>query len=222
MNEESKNEPKSIPYSGRIVGAVVEALDIKDEALTERTAKRYYSGRNVSEYSLNRIYIALGKQLVRLNIIPTPQMFEKHDVSMANITAASLARLAKKWDGLCARIQSRSGSIQDYSQAIEAFCRLIVIDLALRIVAWLRLAKKPPPESTTPQWAEENGAGKLLRTFLAQADITREQFGARVGVSDISVDNWFDGKIRPAPKNIEVMAETFSIMILGFKLRSTS
>jgi len=49
MNEESKNESKSIPYSGRIVGAVVEALDIKDEALTERTAKRYYSGRNIPE-----------------------------------------------------------------------------------------------------------------------------------------------------------------------------
>ena len=36
MNEESKN---AIPYSGQIIGAIVEALEIKDEVLTNRTAK---------------------------------------------------------------------------------------------------------------------------------------------------------------------------------------
>jgi len=36
MNEESKNESNTIPYSGRIIGAVVEALDITDEALTDK------------------------------------------------------------------------------------------------------------------------------------------------------------------------------------------
>jgi len=121
MKEELKNESKPIPYSGRIIGAIVDALDITDEGLIDKTAKRYYSGKNISEYSLNRIHSTLGEQLVKLNIIPIPQMFEKHDLSMPNITTASLIRLAKKWDGLVARIQSRSGKLQDYNQAAEVF-----------------------------------------------------------------------------------------------------
>ncbi len=215
MNKDSKNESKNIPYSGQIIGAVVEALDIKDEVLTNRTAKRYYSGKTVGEYSLRQIYDTLGKRLVELNIVPTPQMFEKHGVSMSNITAASIARLAKKWDSLCATIQSRSGRIQDYGQAIEGFCRLIVIDMALRIAAWLRLAKVTPPEPNTPQWAEENGPGKMLRMLLFQAGITRDQFSARVEVSPSSIDNWFDGRIRPIPNKIEIMADVFSKLIPG-------
>ncbi|MFC2018721.1 tetratricopeptide repeat protein [Chloroflexota bacterium] len=214
MNEESKDEIKTILYSGQIIGAIVEALDIKDDALTDKTAKRYYSGKNVSKYSLNRIYIALGKELVKLNIVPIPQMFEKHGISMPNITTASLARLSKKWDSLCATIQSRSGNIQDYAQAVEGFCRLIIIDFALRIVAWLRLSNQSPPELKTPQWAEANGAGMMLRMLLSETGITRDQFSARVEVSHISIDNWFDGRIRPIPKNIEVISETFSKLLL--------
>lgn len=215
MNEDTKSETIAIPYSGQIIGAIVEALDIKDEVLTDRTAKRYFSGTTVSEYSLRQIYITLGKRLVHLGIVPIPPLFEQYDVSMPNITTASMARLAKKWDSLCATIQSRSGRIQDYSHTIEGFCRLIVIDLALRIVSWLRIAKLAAPEPNTPQWAEENGAGKMLRALLSEAGITREQFAARVGVTRISVDNWFDGKVRPIPTNIGFMAETFAKLIPG-------
>lgn len=213
MSEDTKSETRTIPYSGQIIGAIVEALDIKDEVLTNRTAKRYYSGKTVSEYSLRQIYITLGKRLVDLGIVPIPPLFEQYDVSMPNITTASMARLAKKWDSLCATIKSRSGRIQDYSQVTEGFCRSIVIDLALRIVSWLRLAKLPPPELKTPQWAEENGAGKMLRALLSETGITREQFAARVGVTRISVDNWFDSKLRPIPTHIGFMAVTFAKLI---------
>ena len=108
MIGDSTSESKTIPYSGQIIGSIIEALDIKDEVLTDKTATRYYSGITVSEYSLRQIYITLGKRFVDLGIVPIPPLFEQHDVSMANITAASMARLAKKWDGLCATIQSRS------------------------------------------------------------------------------------------------------------------
>ena len=90
---------------------------------------------------------------------------------------------------------------------------MIVIDLALRVVSWLRIAQLPPPQPKTPQWAEENGAGKMLRVLLAEAAITREQFGARVGVTRISIDNWFDGKVRPIPSHIRFMAEAFVKLI---------
>jgi len=215
MNGKTDKETKVIPYSGRIVGTIVEALDIKDEVLTSRTARRYYSGKTVSTYSLKQIYTVLGENLVELGITPAPAMFEKHGVSMPVIVTASISRLARKWDQLCARIQSRSARIGDYSQAAKGFCRLIVIDLALRIVSWLRLDKSECPEPTTPIWAEENGAGKMLREFLSETGITREQLAARVGVTRVSIDNWFDGKIRPVPENIEFMVEEFANLIPG-------
>jgi len=121
MNENTKSETRTIPYSGQIIGAVVEALDIKDEVLTNRTAKRYYSGITVSEYSLRQIYITLGKRLVDLGIVPTPSLFEQYDVSMPNITTASMARVAKKWDSLCATIQSRSGRIKIMDRQSRVF-----------------------------------------------------------------------------------------------------
>lgn len=213
MNEDSKSESKTLPYSGQVIGAIVEALDIKDELLTDKTAKRYYAGITVSEYSLRQIYVTLGKRLVDLNLVPIPPLFEQYDVSMANITTASIARLAKKWDRLCATIQSRSGNIKDYKQAIEGFCRLVVIDLALRVVAWQRLGKQSPSEPTIPQWAEENGTGKMLRALLSQADVSRDQFSAWAEVSHVSIDNWFDGKIRPTPGHLEIMAYAFSKLI---------
>lgn len=215
MNEDYISESENIPYSGQIIGAIVEALDIRDEVLTDRTARRYYSGTTISEYSLRQIYITLGKRFVDLGIVLAPPMFEKYDVSMPNITTASMARLARKWDNLCATIQSHSGKIQDYSQVIEGFCRLFVIDLALRIVAWLRLAKITSTELGNPQWAEENGGGKMLRELLSEAGITRDQFIAWVGVSHISIDNWFDGKMRPIPNHIRDMADAFAKLIPG-------
>ncbi len=210
-----RNKTVGLPYSCQIIGAVVEALGIEDEILTNKTAKRYYSGRAVDKYNLERIYVTLGRKLEELNIFPPPQMFKKHDVSMANITAVSLVRLGKKWDNLRATIQSRSAEITDYSQAIKGFCRLFVVDLALRIVAWHRLANYSPPKPGTPLWAEENGTGKTLRALLSQSGRTRDEFTAWTEVSHTSIDNWFDGKMRPTMNHINDLVSAFSKLIPG-------
>jgi transcriptional regulator with XRE-family HTH domain len=215
MDKRPHDGLKTLTYSGQILGAIVKALDVRDDVLTSRTAKRYFLGANVDQYSLKQVYVVLGQRLVDLAIVPPPLMFQEHGVSMAKIVAASLARMAGKWDRLCARIQSRQASIHDESQAINGFCRLLVVDLALRVFAWMRLSELPPPEAETPQWAEENGPGKMLRRLLSEAGITRDQFGARVEVSPVSIDNWFDGKVRPTPANIERIADAFSNVITG-------
>ena len=49
-------------YSGRILRAVVQALDIEEEVLDSKTAQRFFSGRHVDEYNRNQIFDALGRR----------------------------------------------------------------------------------------------------------------------------------------------------------------
>jgi hypothetical protein len=55
----------------------------------------------------------------------------------------------------------------------------------------------------------------MLRELHNKTGITRDQFIAHVGVSHISIDNWFDGKIRPSSNRIAAITEAFSKLIPG-------
>ena len=44
-------EPFGNMYSGRIIGAVVKALNLDHGVLNERTAKRFFDGCTVSEHN---------------------------------------------------------------------------------------------------------------------------------------------------------------------------
>ncbi|RAL69800.1 hypothetical protein C1G87_0908 [Dehalococcoides mccartyi] len=191
------------------------ALDISDEILTGKTAKRYYSGININEFDRKQIYLALGRRLLSSGIVPASPILAQDHISMMQVTALSLIHLAKKWDSLLARIESRSGKVEGYRQATLSFCRLFIIDIALRISAWARLTGLAPPGPASFAWANSNGAGKLLRSTLSTAGITREQFGARVGVTPVSIDNWLDGKIRPSLKNVVNLAEALEVLVPG-------
>jgi tetratricopeptide (TPR) repeat protein len=204
-----------LPYSGQIIGTIVDALDIEDGVLVSRTAKRYYSGSLPCEYSQKEIFKAFGKAMVDKGILPVPPGFKKYNISMPDITANAAWRFARKWDILSSTIQSRSAPLQNPGRAVEGFCRLVAVDLSLRIFALLRLVYIPVQEPHVPMWAMENGAGKLLREFLDRTGISRDQFAARVEVSPTSIDNWLDGKTRPTPSHIKELSGELAKLNLG-------
>ena len=142
--------------------------------------------------------------------MPVPRAFPQYDVSMVAVIAETLTRAAALWDNLLATTQSRSGAIENPGLAIEQFLRLVVVDLALRAFALLRLSGLQPPSPTTPLWAEPNGGGKLLRRLTERAGLTRERLASCLNVSDTAVDNWLDGKNRPTPENIVAIAEVLA------------
>ena len=197
-------------YSGQVIGAVVKALGLDGGVLGYRTARRFFDGRTVSEYSRREILEGLGKALIDRGIVPVPHLFREYDISMVAVIAEAVARASLQWDNLLAKMQSRSGTIENSAQAIEQFLRLVVVDLSLRVFALLRLAGLKPHCPETPLWAEENGGGRLLRRLMGKAGLTREQLASRLDVSDTSVDNWLDGNNRPTPEKIAAIADALA------------
>lgn len=202
--------PLGAAYSGQVIGAVVDALGLNRGVLRSRTARRFFDGRAVSEDKRKEILGELGEILIDRGIVPVPHSFHQYDISMVAVIVEAVTRAALLWDNLLATIQSRSGAIEHPSLTIEQFLRLVVVDLALRAFALLRLSGVKPPRPTTPLWAEANGGGQLLRRLTARAGLTREQLASCLNGSDTAVDNWMDGKNRPTPENIVTIAEVLA------------
>ena len=205
-NQEDRFAPLGGAYSGRVIGAVVKSFDLEQGVLANRTAKRFYAGKSVSEHSRTEILEELARALIERCISPVPPQLNENDVSMVTVVSDAIALAAVRWDDLLANIQSRSGQVIDRRLAAERFLRLVIVDLSVRIFAFLRLCGIEPSRPETPLWAEENGGGKLLRRFTKRAGLSRDQLAARLGVFPSSVDNWLDGKHRPEPQNIERLA----------------
>ena len=70
------------PLSCQILGAVVKALNIQDEALSTRTANRFYKGQIVGEQSKADIYRAVGRVLVDSYLVPVPESFAERDIDL--------------------------------------------------------------------------------------------------------------------------------------------
>ena len=59
-----------MPYSGHVLGAVVDALDVSRGVLGDKTAKRMFAGRSVNVASKTERLEALGQEFVELGIVP--------------------------------------------------------------------------------------------------------------------------------------------------------
>ncbi|MCS1412280.1 MAG: hypothetical protein M2R45_05485 [Verrucomicrobia subdivision 3 bacterium] len=191
---------------------MVKALDLDHGTLKGRTARRLFAGKPVSEHSRAELFAALGKTTVKLGFVSEPTALEQYDlpIPMHHIVGKAFAETAKRWDALLALMQSHSAPIQDHSIAVHGFLRLVIIDLALRLFAFVRLANLDPPDAITPAWTEDNSQRKLLRTLAKDAGLTREELADRLKTSDTSVDNWLDGKVRPTRKNVATLAEVLT------------
>ena len=211
MNTATENmRPLLTVYSGRIIGAVVKALDIDHEVLNSRTARRFFDGQPVNEHNFTQLFLALGEVLVAKGIVPEPPVFRQYDASTSKIIAAAIARIAGRWDNLVGTMQSHSGRTDAPGPAAVGFLRILTVELALRVFALLRLAELEPDLPATPLWAQENGAGLLLRAMAGQANLTRGQLAERLDVSETTVDNWLDGIHRPTPEHIADIANALA------------
>ena len=193
-------------YSGRILHAIVQALDIEDEVLDSRTARRFFAGESVNEHNRNQIFDALGQAMITRGLAPETLDDLPENLPMAAAVGMSLMMVCGQWDHLMAHIQSRSGKVADVGEAGAQCLRLVVVDLALRLFALNYLDLAGLPGLNPPLWASENGIGKILRDLLRQAGLTRDQMAARLGAWPTSVDNWLDGKNRPTADNVAALA----------------
>ena len=208
MNEKSfvSTAPLGGLYSGRVLRAVVQSLDVQDEVLTNRTARRFFSGLHVDEHNRNQIFDALGQALITRGLAPETLEDLPDELPMASVVGMTLMMVCGEWDRLMAHIQASSGQVEDVGEAVAQLLRLVVVDAALRLFALVYLDLEGPPGSEPPAWVLENGAGNILRQRLRQAGLTRAQLAARLEVWPTTVDNWLDGKNRPSPENVAALA----------------
>ena len=214
---DSTNELRPVlpVYSGQIIGTIVRALDLDHEVLKRRTARRFFAGEPVNEHDHDEIFLALGEAIIESGIVPEPPLFLKYDASLAKMLPAVIARAAVRWDDLVAMMQSHSGTTPDPGSAIASILKLVVVDAAVRVFAFLRLAGLKPSPPSTPLWAQENGGGELLRAFTGKAGLTRSRLATLLAVSETSVDNWLDGKNRPTTENIAAIADVLAPRMSG-------
>ena len=208
MNEKSfvNTAPLGGLYSGRILRSIVQSLDVQDEVLTNRTARRFFSGQHVDEHNRNQIFDALGQALITRGLAPETLEDLPETLPMASVVGMTLMMVCGEWDRLMAHIQACSGQAADVGEAVAQLLRLVVVDAALRLFALVYLDLEGPPESEPPPWVLENGTGNILRQRLRDAGLTRDHLAASLGVWPTSVDNWLDGKNRPSHENIAALA----------------
>lgn len=202
-------------YSGRVLCAIVQSLDIEDEVLDGRTARRFFAGESVNEYNRNQIFDAFGQALITRGLAPETLDDLPEDLPMASVVGMSVMMACGQWDRLMAHIQGRSGKITDVGEAGTQFLRLVIVDLALRLFALVRMNLADLPMVEPPNWVLENGIGKILRQHLRQTGLTRDQLAARLGVSPTSVDNWLDGINRPSAGNVAALAGVLASPVGG-------
>ena len=208
MNEKSFVNPAPLGglYSGRILRAIIQSLDVHDEVLINRTARRFFSGQHVDEHNRNQIFDALGQALITRGLAPETLEDLPETLPMASVVGMTLMMVCGEWDRLMAHIQSSSGQVADVREAVAQLLRLVVVDAALRLFALVYLDLEEPPGSEPPMWVLENGTGNTLRQRVREAGLTRYQLAASLGVWPTSVDNWLDGKNRPGPENVASLA----------------
>ena len=168
-------------YSGRVLCAIVLALDIEDDVLDSRTARRFFAGESVNEHIRNQIFDAFGQALITRGLAPETLDDLPEDLPMATVVGMSVMMACGQWDRLMAHIQGRSGKITDVGEAGTQFLRLVIVDLALRLFALARLNLAGLPMVEPPTWVLENGIGKILRQHLRRGRVDPGPVGSPIG-----------------------------------------
>ena len=192
-----------MPYSGHVLGAVVDALDVGGGVLGDKTAKRMFAGRSVNAASKTERLEALGQELVDLGIVPNVDWqareagFRK-DLETYDVLGEAIGLMCEWWDELMERVQSESVEVRDLSSVGRGFLRLVVVDVALRMVGWAYLADVELPEAHVPAWARPHGGRDILRGALRESGLRRHDLTRELEVSPTTVDNWLSGRNFPS------------------------
>ena len=208
-----------IPTSGQIVGALVAKLGIKHSAIRDRNARRYYAAdpeHLVKDITKEEIFGAIAEALTVSGLIPSPQSDEgTHQPAPA--LASTLLWHAEHWDLTRSYLRRKTTSVlpDDLPSVWNAYMRLAVIDVALRLAAYLHLAGSSPAVLDFLGYCSRDARGDFLNLRRQRAGLTLEDFAKGVSVDDDTVDNWMYHGSRPSDDNLRKIAEVLADNIEG-------
>ena len=218
-NMKEREVTPRLPTSGQIIGALVTRLSIRYPVLQSRTARRYFSAdpeRLVKDSSRSEIIEAIAEVLTGSGFIASPQTKEAN-YELAPALASMLRWHADNWDLFRSFLRRRTMSVMPshLPKVWEAYVRLAVIDLALRVAAHLNLAGSSPAALDFLGWASVGARGDFLNRKREQTPLSLEDFAEKVGVTDNTVDGWMYHGARPSNDNLAQIAEVLTDHIEG-------
>lgn len=208
-----------LPTSGQIIGALVTRLGIRHPTLQNRNARRYFAAnpeRLVKDSIRAEIIDAIAEVLTNAGFISLPQAKESHH-EPAPALSATLQWHADHWDLLRSFVRRRTVSVipSHLPRVWEAYVRLAVIDLALRVAAHLHLTRTSPMALELLNWASIDARGDYLNQKRRQTPLTLENLAEALDVTDNTVDAWMYDGARPSNNNLTKLAEKLAEHIEG-------
>lgn len=199
-----------LPTSGQVVGAIVMRSGIGDPKLRSKSAQRYFSGeldRRVSESNKKSVLRSVANTLAKLGLVPMSSDEEGRRKSL-DVIQQVLWSYASNWDLLRNFLMPRRMRVfpRHLPEAWNAYVRLAVIDVAIRIVGYLYLTGTPPHVLNLLEWVGPTQKGQLLNHLRKEVGVALEDFAYRVGVSDNTVDAWMYKGSRPRDEHIDRIA----------------
>ena len=208
-----------LPTSGQILGALVTRLGISLPARQQRNARRYFAAdpeRLVKGATRAEIIDAVAEALADAGFVSSPQAGESDHEATPSLSSV-LQWHADHWDLMRSSVRRRTVSVvpSRLPKVWEAFVRLAVIDLALRVAAHLHLAGTSPAVLSLLDWATVAARGEFLNQKRRQTPLTLEDLAEAIGVADNTVDAWMYDGARPSNDNLANLAQTLAEHIEG-------
>ena len=204
-----------LPTSGQIIGALAAKLGVKHPLLQSRTARRYFSAdleHLVKDSTKEEIISAVAEVLTASGFIASPQVREE-DCEPVPGLASMLQWHADNWDRFRSFLRRRTMNVlpRNLPKVWEAYVRLAVIDLALRVAAHLHLAGSSPAAMELLGCTNRTARGNYLNEKRRQAGLSLDDLAIEVDVDYHTVDAWMYRGARPSNDNlakiVKVLAE---------------
>ena len=203
-----------LPTSGQLLGALARNLGIDDHRLRSKSAQRYYSGRleeRVKESSRQQVIEAIAEALTDLGL-GASQPWVDDVIPQPPTLAEILDWHALNWDRLRAFLLPRMARIYPHDMHVvwRAYARLAIIDLALRLAAYLRITGSPLAALEFLEWINPDRRGSYLNRMRKSAGLSVSAFSEAADVSTGSVEAWLYRNVRPTDDSLMKIASALA------------
>ncbi len=203
-----------LPTSGQLLGALVTRLGIQHDVLQSRTTRRYFAAdmeQLVKDSTREEIIGAVAEVLTDTGFVSSPQVREE-DYELGPTLTSMLQWNADNWDLVRSFIRRRTMRVLhgNLPRVWEAYVRLAVVDLALRVAAHLHLAGSSPEALDFLGYASRASRGDYLNRKRQQAGLTLEDLAQAAEVDDHTVDAWMYHGVRPSNDNLSRTAQVLA------------
>ena len=213
MEEKVESEVSPhLPTSGQILGVLIKSLRLDDYRLRSRTASRYFSGRLdeiVKDSNRTEIIEAFTEALDELGFRAN---FDPGEEPPTSALTSLLDWHAVHWDRLRIFLLPRMSRVYSNHLAVvwQTYLRLVVVDLAFRLAAFLLLNDRPQDTLDFLESASVDRRGSYLNAKRKVAGIPVLDFAESVGVNNNAVEAWLYRGARPSEANLSKIASVLS------------